>query len=745
MPTVLHRITVDVKRGIEQNDPRWDFATSLYKNNTEIFAFWDTKTTKLPSRSDLRPFRKRKRQGIQEGERPGFAPSDEFLKSLTNDPNRPCRNVYPEEDRIAALRVVRRKKILETSEVERVRVVGNDVQKSTGTEGVIDTAVLDQGIETLLETNSFLLQSVNESFQEKFQIKETFGEPVFFAFGERQKIFQFDGILFDTESWAWKEKFLDVYERKLRGTKAIELNAFVTLITNSAVIQGFLLSCSVGQSINTHGYVALSFAMFVQDRFPISEIERSPQDQEDAEEEDPRVVLFQFNNETGKPDEIVKELTLNSPTVSLEAGFKDTVSDSIGQGFPFPPDFWAPITPVSGITLPIAIRTTTPPFGTSLEEFTEQPLPSQYVNQMMEGHLGVKGPNVRFQRKELQAPPASLDALEVPQTIVDPGGQSLEPLNARLLFPDGSISENILFGGRFTGGFTKHSSISVERLKAIADKGNLIARIRLFGESAFQDRKIAELRVPKRVGDFNFKAQGGAGFFGSNTNDVDANFEVQLESPIIPSSWGKSVFVKNDGFRIEWYEVNIFLVATNGSGFKIEGFYHSTLDAALVPNRLEKVADAQGTSLAVDQSARHVLEDGDAQFQTDLQAFFDAGDKITVTLPYAVIDTDSTSVESTEVPVTKIISQTKLQLGLLQLDVVNRTVPNKKIGPLPIGPYKVFVRRASGIQLQEAAIRKRIKNPPLGAFSVLNLNDPNQQLVQATGLFQMEKGVHFTE
>ncbi len=39
MPTVLHRITVDVKRGIEQNDPRWDFATSLYKNAVVALEF----------------------------------------------------------------------------------------------------------------------------------------------------------------------------------------------------------------------------------------------------------------------------------------------------------------------------------------------------------------------------------------------------------------------------------------------------------------------------------------------------------------------------------------------------------------------------------------------------------------------------------------------------------------------------------------------------------------------------------
>ncbi len=742
MSTVLHRITVDVKRGVEQNDPRWDFATSLYKNSQEIFAFWDTKTTKLPSKSDLRPFRKRKRQSIQEGERPGFAPSDEFLKTLTDDPNRPCRNVYPEEDRIAALRVVRRKKILETAEVERVRVVGDDVQKSTGLEAVIDTTIVDQGIEILLETNSFLLQSVNESFQEKFQIKETFGEPVFFAFGERQKIFQFDGILFDTDSWAWKEKFLDVYERKLRGTKAIEMNAFVTLITNSAVIQGFLLSCSVGQSINTHGYVALSFAMFVQDRFPISEIERSPQDQEEAEAEDPRVILFQFNNATGKPDEIVKELTLNSPKVELAAGFKDTFSDSVGGAFPIPPDFWAPVTPVGGNISPIAIVTPVPAFDTLIEHFfVDQSIPTQYVNQMMFGHLGVT--NVAFQRKELEALPSDADKLEVPQIITIPIAQSLEPLDAVTRVEQESISESILVGGRRTGGFTAHEIISVERLKAIADAGNLVARIRLFGESAFQDRKIAELRVPARLGDSSFIAQAGGVFVGSNTTEVGANFEVQLVSPITPSSWGKSVFKKNDGFTIAWFEEGLFLVATNGSGFKIEGFYHSTLDNALLPNRLEKVADAQGGTLAVDQSERYVLTDGDAQFQTDLQTFFDAGDKITVTLPYAVKDTDSSIQVTTEVPVTKIISQDKLQLGLLQLDVVNKTVANQRIGPLPIGPYKVLVRRASGIQLIETEIRKRIKNPPLGAFSVLDLNDPNQQLVQATGLFQMEKGVHF--
>ena len=287
--------------------------------------------------------------------------------------------------------------------------------------------------------------------------------------------------------------------------------------------------------------------------------------------------------------------------------------------------------------------------------------------------------------------------------------------------------------------------------RTIADKGNLVARIRLDGSDTpgtFVDRKVTELRVPKRFGDNSFKAQGGDRFLGSNTRNLDANFEIQLESQIISSTFlSLRPFKKGDGFNIEWFELDLFLICTDGAGKKIEGFYHSTVDSALVPNRLEKVESAVGNDLAVDSSAQHVLEDPAAQFQTDLQSFFDAGDKITVTLPYGVIDATAKSAgKSTEVAVTGIISQSKLQLGLLKVEVANKSgEADKKMGPLPIGPYKVFVRRATGIQLLEAAIRKRIKNPPLGAFSVVDINAPEQQLVQQTGVFQMEKGVHFKE
>jgi len=732
MTILLHRITVDVKRGFEQTDPRWAFANEIYKNDTNIFAFWDAKTSTQPSRSDIRPLAKRKRQVVLDGERPGFNVTDELTKSFTDEQRRACRYVSPEEEKVAVLKLVRTKNRLVEAEVSKLEVIGERREKSTGKSAIIQKDVLDQGVEVMMETNAFMLQGVNESFQEKFQISETFGEPVFFAFGERQRIFQFDGLLFDTDSWAWKERFISEYNEFLRGTKAIENGAFVTLITNTAVIQGYLLSCSIGQSTNTHGYVALSFAMFIQDRFPVSEVERSPQDQREAEKEDPRVVLFEINNLVNKPNEIIKEIERVPPSVvkvELPSGFQP--ADFLQTNpVEFRPTHFKPSSPVDGERKEVQFIVTPPgqPSYSPPDLLFADPgnRPNQYTNQMMIGNIGVVG---EFQRKDLQAPPGT----------TTPAGFSMHSVGA-FQSPTNTVESESLFA-QAGGSAQRHQELPIRRLKDIAKAGNLIAGVIHVQSNTIFTRKVSELRIGSDPG---FLATGGVSGqkFNSGISNPGLNFEIQLDRPIKAQGVGAGdVFTKNvDQFRIRWFEDNTFLIQ------KAEEVYHS-IDGGL---SLRRVADGTGASKAVNATERYVLTDPGATFLVDLQTHIDAGDKISVVLPYAVIDLDSTTKADSEVPVTKVLSDTQLQLGLLQLDLANKNLSGnqleqQRVGEVEMQQYKVLVRRASSIALIEEAIRKRVKNPPDGAFSSENLNADDQQLRQEKGVFEMKKGVHFSE
>ena len=71
----------------------------------------------------------------------------------------------------------------------------------------------------------FILQSVQEAHQEKSQIVETFGDFYVFFYGERPPVYQFSGVLLNTENLNWASEFNYYYENYMRGTKCVETNS----------------------------------------------------------------------------------------------------------------------------------------------------------------------------------------------------------------------------------------------------------------------------------------------------------------------------------------------------------------------------------------------------------------------------------------------------------------------------------------------------------------------------------------
>jgi hypothetical protein len=122
------------------------------------------------------------------------------------------------------------------------------------------------GFERLFVTNQFLLQSVNQPRNEKFQLLETFSEPVLYMFGERQEVFTFTGILLDTKSHSWRREFLDLYQNTLRGTRLAELGASAFITYRGQTFEGFVISTNVQDSVGMYGAVTFSITVVIRKR-----------------------------------------------------------------------------------------------------------------------------------------------------------------------------------------------------------------------------------------------------------------------------------------------------------------------------------------------------------------------------------------------------------------------------------------------------------------------------------------------
>jgi len=114
-----------------------------------------------------------------------------------------------------------------------------------------------------LRNSNFLITSVSEMRQEKYQIMETFGNPFIFFFGQRPMIFQYTGILLDSADFQWKNEFWENYETVLRGTRLVEADARVHITYGDVLVEGYILDAKAGQSSQYNELVEMTFQFFV--------------------------------------------------------------------------------------------------------------------------------------------------------------------------------------------------------------------------------------------------------------------------------------------------------------------------------------------------------------------------------------------------------------------------------------------------------------------------------------------------
>lgn len=128
---------------------------------------------------------------------------------------------------------------------------------------------------TTFNYSNFIISALQDARQEKAQIVENFGEPYIFFFGEKPRIVNVSGILINTADFAWKHEFWRNYEKYLRGTRLVELDARIYLYYDEQILEGYMLGAQAQEVSSNPYHVDFSFTLFVTGHTYLGQIENS--------------------------------------------------------------------------------------------------------------------------------------------------------------------------------------------------------------------------------------------------------------------------------------------------------------------------------------------------------------------------------------------------------------------------------------------------------------------------------------
>lgn len=167
---------------------------------------------------------------------------------------RPVRGIQLKEETFAVIRVL-------TATNEEVQLL------DSGSSTYGDDEIGRSGV-----LSNFLLQSVQEQRAEKQQIVETFGEDYIFFFGERPRFIRFSGLLLNTADFNWKSEFWENYDRNLRGTRLVELNARLYIYYDDVVVEGYIIDAGTNLETGKPYAVDFQFTLFVTNYAHLSNV-----------------------------------------------------------------------------------------------------------------------------------------------------------------------------------------------------------------------------------------------------------------------------------------------------------------------------------------------------------------------------------------------------------------------------------------------------------------------------------------
>jgi hypothetical protein len=184
---------------------------------------------------------------------------------------RPLRGIEIKDDRYATIRILR----ADGSSVpltDAGSLTGLSAGDETSAASGVSPEFISPKTASSVVYSNFIIESIEDSRQEKAQIMETFGEPYVFFFGERPRVLQVSGILFNTLDFNWRTEFWDNYEKRLRGTKLVEQNARMYLHWDDIVVEGYPLGAQASDIADMPYHVRFSFTLFVTNHTYLSSI-----------------------------------------------------------------------------------------------------------------------------------------------------------------------------------------------------------------------------------------------------------------------------------------------------------------------------------------------------------------------------------------------------------------------------------------------------------------------------------------
>jgi len=148
--------------------------------------------------------------------------------------------------------------------IEVVKAVDSDTE-STGD----NKTSKNQFVNDLLSgkaKDTFILKNIQESFSERHQVIETFGEDfAVFLTGERPKIFAYSGMLVNDAYRGWKSSFVAAYQELLRGSELAKRRRKVCLTYDYVTVQGYILELVTNTQSSDDVDVPFSFQMLITD------------------------------------------------------------------------------------------------------------------------------------------------------------------------------------------------------------------------------------------------------------------------------------------------------------------------------------------------------------------------------------------------------------------------------------------------------------------------------------------------
>lgn len=111
----------------------------------------------------------------------------------------------------------------------------------------------------------FLLQNVQETYQEKVQVTDVLSDNyVAYFFGQEPPMFTYQGTLLNTRQDDWRSAFSIIYSELLRGTKLARRRRLMTLTYDNVAVTGTIVAMSQNLTADMEMAASFTFQMLVK-------------------------------------------------------------------------------------------------------------------------------------------------------------------------------------------------------------------------------------------------------------------------------------------------------------------------------------------------------------------------------------------------------------------------------------------------------------------------------------------------